>query len=534
MGSLTRTVEYLQLTVEHEESDRYPLCQPFRSVGFAEDWTELEERRRVFWNVFNLDRFCSVTMGWNTSLTSDDVQRRLPCEGLLWRRQDPVLTPYFGIWDKSAGRIGNPIAFMPGDHHSPEQQMASESDTQNQTDASPSPTAAGATPGGMSTVGAYAYAIEATESMSRITSYFLQQKVNMSDQREISAWLTRFKELDLRLVHWKMLLPHKWKTNIARETTKMDPNLTMAHITHNASMILLHQLIAYPPLNWGFRNRLPSTCSAETCYSAGVEIATIVKNYLKVTPSDVPVSPQYAFCMFIAARIFLIHWRYYSETQPGDEFWLLVQSLDEISHRWNGSSSSEQLDLAAKYASKLRELHEACSKSEAHRINVAGYTTEIQHRVSVARDFPVQGQPTSPSAATHVPQESPRPWSQYQQQPDVNQWMAYASSPRTPLNTGYVNNGGATGATPGTSSLHHHHHHHQMRPPNIEIPTDPTNVAPSLLTPGMGPGDVSSATATEFSALPQIFMDQSFINQDRVISFDGGNLFSGDLEGQVW
>lgn len=52
----------------------------------------------------------------------------------------------------------------------------------------------------MSTVGAFAYCIEATESLSRVTTFFLQQKINFHDRREVSSWLTRFKELDLRLV----------------------------------------------------------------------------------------------------------------------------------------------------------------------------------------------------------------------------------------------------------------------------------------------------------------------------------------------
>ncbi len=49
-------------------------------------------------------------------------------------------------------------------------------------------------------IGGLAYLIEATESMKRIVTYFLRQNVNFRDEREITSWLTRFKELDLRLV----------------------------------------------------------------------------------------------------------------------------------------------------------------------------------------------------------------------------------------------------------------------------------------------------------------------------------------------
>ncbi|KAH7070999.1 fungal-specific transcription factor domain-containing protein [Paraphoma chrysanthemicola] len=379
VGSLTRTVEYSQLAQEHEDKAYRPMCRPYTPLSPTKDWTELEERRRVFWNVFLLDRFCSVTMGWNTSLTSDDVYRRLPCDGHLWRKQNPVQTPYLGIWDKSRGRIGNPISFM-SRYPSPSRD-ANDETSPGQTENAPG-SFRGATD--MSTVGALAYNIEATESMSRVMSYFLQQKININDHNDINSWLTRFKELDLRLVHWKMLLPQRWKANpnLTRHVPLMDPNLTTAHVTHNASMILLHQLIAYPPLNWVFRNRLPSTCSAEACYSAGVEIATITEKYLARSPPGSPIGNQYAFCVYIAARALLAHWRYIANNQLPPEFWTLLQSLDEMSRRWNALAEqiSNEMNLFASYSLSLRRLYERCNTHENYRIDLMGYTSDAVHQ----------------------------------------------------------------------------------------------------------------------------------------------------------
>ncbi|KAI8938177.1 hypothetical protein NX059_005842 [Plenodomus lindquistii] len=216
IGSMTRTVEYMGLAQEHEDKIR-PFCQPYAYLQNTNDWTEAEERRRIFWNVFLLDRFCSVTMGWSTSLASDDVFRRLPCDGHLWRKQNPVLTPYFGIWDRSKGRIGNPIGFVSQPIPLINESSATEAAMHGQMGAMPSVDMGPNGAADMSTVGAFAYNIEATESMSRVVGYFLQQNVNLRNQGEISSWLARFKELDLRLVHWKVLLPQKWKAN---------PNLT--------------------------------------------------------------------------------------------------------------------------------------------------------------------------------------------------------------------------------------------------------------------------------------------------------------------
>lgn len=181
-----------------------------------------------------------------------------------------------------------------------------------------------------SKLGAFAYCIEATESLSQVTTFFLQQKIDFRNKREVGSWLTRFKELDLRLVQyeftdrhlqllenppadrylcdsWKMFLPQQWKdSNISRDVSfvDMDPNLTLAHITHNTSMILLHQHIAYPLPRWNDLVKLPSSCSAETCQLAEIETSAICQKYLKYTEVGI-VNSQFTLCAFIAARILL-------------------------------------------------------------------------------------------------------------------------------------------------------------------------------------------------------------------------------------
>lgn len=94
--------------------------------------------------------------------------------------------------------MGNSIAFLPAHYASPEQNVE-----QAIHGESPSPNSHATRNSvhvDMSTVGAFAYCIEATESLSQVTSYFLQQKVNFNDRGQVGIWLTRFKELDLRLV----------------------------------------------------------------------------------------------------------------------------------------------------------------------------------------------------------------------------------------------------------------------------------------------------------------------------------------------
>lgn len=107
---------------------------------------------------------------------------------------------------------------------------------------------------------------------------------------------------------WKMFLPQKWKdSNISRQPTmvNMDPNLTLAHVTHNTSMILLHQRIAYPPAEWLEVVKLPSLSSAETCEAAASEMANIAKRFLDNSPAQCLMDNPFAFCVFVSARVLL-------------------------------------------------------------------------------------------------------------------------------------------------------------------------------------------------------------------------------------
>ena len=68
IGSLTRTVEYLQLSVEMDDPDEGPQLKPLSSIEPAQDWTQDEERRRVFWTIFNMDR-CALSHVIHTRIT---------------------------------------------------------------------------------------------------------------------------------------------------------------------------------------------------------------------------------------------------------------------------------------------------------------------------------------------------------------------------------------------------------------------------------------------------------------------------------
>ncbi|KAI9036449.1 Zn(II)2Cys6 transcription factor [Aspergillus affinis] len=507
IGCLSRMVEHLQLTVEHDEPTQSSFTQPYNSLPSPKNWTEAEERRRLFWSIFALDRFCSVSMGWNTSLTSDDVHRRLPCDGITWRKEDPVVTPYIGIWDKSAGRIGNPIAFLPS--HPMSGRAAAETEVEAASEAATSPGGA-TTAADMTTVGAYAYCIEATESLSRVTSYFLRQKVNMQDQRAFGAWLTRFKELDLRLVHWKMLLPQKWAINVTQQTSsRMDPNLTLAHLTHNASMILLHQPIAFPLPSWPFKNRLPSLCSVDTCQTAAIEVASITNQYLKNSAENSPLSNQFAFCVFIAGRALLLSWQHSpAGTSVASEFWTLISSLDIMSYRWtgiHGITEPQHPSLFSKYSETLSELHRRFTQDDSFYINPSGYTTEMVHST------------TDLGSSSNTPIGTGKTERVSAHQFSKTSTIGLPTSGNVP-----------SGPLPGRGGAE-----------NIptQIPDMPpqgvANIGPNPFTLHMANAIEQSGDGDDPMAISQMLLGQQFTDLDRVISFNDG-IFGPEFEARRW
>ncbi|KAF4974596.1 hypothetical protein FZEAL_8523 [Fusarium zealandicum] len=337
IGSLTRTVEYMELSVEAEDRQRRPAVWPSpASTSPPLEWVEEEERRRIFWNIFILDR--------------------LPICGGKWYDNEHMVTPYFGIWDRSRAKIGNSIAYLPGHYPSPSHSIGSETADPGLSGVSSRGRRGPASHVDMSMVGAFAYYVESIESLSQITTYFLQTDIDFNNRQDVSSWLTRFKELDLRLVHWKMYLPQQWKdSGVSRETMPgvMDPNMTVANATHNISLILLHERIAYPDAELS-GVRLPSLWSADTCYSAAVETANITTKYLE--GSQLPVSPQLGICAFVSGRILLVHWRHY-KTSLADEFRVLVDNLKEMSSRWANRRMAKQPCFFLQLASRLDNVY---------------------------------------------------------------------------------------------------------------------------------------------------------------------------------
>ncbi|KAF2130619.1 hypothetical protein P153DRAFT_338612 [Dothidotthia symphoricarpi CBS 119687] len=539
IGSLTRTIDYLQLTIEPSASSSGALMKPVRLVQPSEDWTELEERRRLFWIIFLLDRFCSVSTGWNTSLTSDDVHRRLPADGGYFTREEPVTTPYFGIWDKAAARIGRSLAHVPTQYN--------EDDTSVEQPSGSSPNSANSYIDA-SKLGAFAYCVEATESLSQVTTFFLQQQMNWHDKEHAISWLTRFKELDLRLVHWKLFLPPRWKdSNISLDRTivDMDPNLTLAHLTHNTSMILLHHPIAHPPSNWNNIVALPKECSAQTCELAAIETSNIVDKFLAHT--SIPfVNVQFSFCTFVAAKA-LLYEHQASQQTLRPEFHRLTKDLWEMSARWSGKIRSpdkpaqgSETNQAGVYARHLECLHEEGQRNSHFRFDF--YDHSCTSRRSNEQFSPTQIRtPHQRSGSFTKPPHFP---ATHARQKSFNSPRCAPNLRRTPSSTAPYTR--AMDSSPRHSQHQAQVHSAQYVSPN-GIPLSYATPYSSAVSPGPDTVRIPDLSDHQFQAsngminnvpnvqdqsllnLSDAFTNSHFLDMDRVITFEDANfLLPGD------
>ncbi|XWX00266.1 hypothetical protein V2A60_008286 [Cordyceps javanica] len=312
---ICRKIEGLQLNAEEGREDHHLAAffsQPMEPLEPPTMWIEVEERRRVFWGAFLLDRFCSIATGSNSNISSKRIQRRLPCDGCMWELDQCVETSFFKIHEQTQDDVEasadiEDVAFP-----------FAYNDSQ-----------------GPSGIGGLAYTIEATESLFLVNKFHERHSLNPDSAAQLSGWLHKFRQLDSRLLQWELCLTHRWR-EVRVVDGYIDPNLTIAHMTHNAAIITLHSRLAQPPRQarvW--LSSLVSGASKEACVMAAIKIDRIARRFLEAS-SGIPPH-QFALCIYIAAKI-LLNW---NTTKTSEATTSLIAQLLEVSNRISNKSANE-------------------------------------------------------------------------------------------------------------------------------------------------------------------------------------------------
>jgi hypothetical protein len=309
-----------------------------------------------------------------------------------------------------------------------------------------------------------------------------------------------------------------------RAVIDMDPNLTLAHITHNTSMILLHHPIGHPPRGWNKFVALPKECSAQTCELAAVESSNIVDKFLAHTPIPF-VNVQFSFCAFIAAKALLFE--HQATRRPlRYEFQRLVCDLWEMAKRWGGNTDGmfKPNNQAGTYANHLERLQEACQSDVNFRFDFYdhnGLTLDPQHYISPAYVATPQAHSTS-----LVREQSLK--ISHTRNNSVNSSHSTVSPRRVPPRDSRRN---ASIASPGTYDQYQGRiPTHALSPNGISPPYPPPHIATSFPPPDPfhainTAGNQHSVQDQSLLNLSGAFMDSRFLDMDRVITFEGANFF---------
>ncbi|KAM3503578.1 hypothetical protein MY10362_004112 [Beauveria mimosiformis] len=190
-------------------------------------------------------------------------------------------------------------------------------------------------------IGGLAYTIEATESLYLVSKFHERHPLEPDSASQLSGWLHKFRQLDSRLLQWELCLTHRWR-EVRVVDGYIDPNLTIAHMTHNAAIITLHSRLACPPRQArAWLSSLVSGASKEACVMAAMKIDRIARRFLEAS-SGIPPH-QFVLCIYIAGKV-LLQW---NTTRVSETATSLVALLLEVSSRISVLKEGEMQNLNA-------------------------------------------------------------------------------------------------------------------------------------------------------------------------------------------
>lgn len=234
--------------------------------------------------------------------------------------------------------------------------------------------------------------------------------------------------------------------------------------------------------------------------------------------------------------IHIVHWRYYGDKHPLPEFFKLIESLDALSNRWEGSprlNTTGHANLAAKYAGLLRRMHERCISDLSFRINVLAYANELAiDSINSPRVVNTGHEDDSDEEyiMTRTEEHSQRRTVKKPNHAQIIEVQDVANGENQVANGYQANKPNRTTGREGPF------------PPTDELPTpisiDPTSVQPPVNQqpyPLMQQPDVTvlpgnDIVPDEFTYISQMFLNQQFLDRDRVISYDEG-MFAANMDG---
>lgn len=333
LALISRSIVQLGLAVEATSSlaaPMYPSIATLRASVLPESSTPIEdeERRRLFWAVYMLDRYATVATAFEFALDDKEIDRRLPCRDDLFSTNKAVETKSF----RQSGQSGYGSNIH--DVH-----------------------------------GHFAYHCELLGILSRI-HLFLKRPVDIESLQDVEQWQGSYRALDGELNAWHFGLPEEY-ANVTRLMKSNTParapscGWVSVHAAYALVTIRLNSSAAYPSQSSSIFSS--SYSAMQRCLSA-VDHMRQLSQLVKAHSLLDKVGPPFAFSAWVSARVALVHGSIMDHNlDPDIDFF--VSLLSDMGRYW---------DVAKRYSEILgRVLGEYRASQQAGSERVTPSTVQI-------------------------------------------------------------------------------------------------------------------------------------------------------------
>ncbi|KAL4977529.1 fungal-specific transcription factor domain-containing protein [Aspergillus desertorum] len=275
-GSASRLAVMLGLHRLDGEGLEVKQCLPL-----PRDWTEKEERRRVFWMAFNVDRYASIGTGWPTCIDERDIMTNLPAS------EEAFVN---GIPEKTA-RL---------------------SDVLVGTD--------------LAELSAFASVAFVSCLLGRNLTHLHRPEPQDNDNDLNGIFWQRHRSHDNILLHFALSMP----SHLRLPAGIGDPNVLFCNLAVHTSTICLHQAAIFKAEKNGMPNQIILE-SKRRCIVAADQISSIMK---MVSSMDMTkMNPFVSFCVYVAARVFVQYLKFRpDDTAARSSLQFVFVVLDALKH----------------------------------------------------------------------------------------------------------------------------------------------------------------------------------------------------------
>ena len=338
LALITRSAVRLGLAVEATSasvSPLYPSIYTLRAnilpeaLSFIED----ESRRRLFWAMYLLDRYATISTAFEFALDEREIDRKLPCRDDLFARNEYVETRWFPVAER-------PLCALECPQH----------------------------------VGSFGYYVEIMGILSH-THSFLKTPIDIGALPDVEQWQQEYRKLDRELNKWRYNLSSEYGDTSriyststadtlsgnkpAKRGSKSDCIWIMMHVTYHTAVIRLHSSAAYPT------NRspifTPSYSAGQRCRNAVKDISALC-SYVRQNNMVSEFGAPFAFSLWVAARLLLVHGSTIDH-RVDPAIYPLVEALHQVGVYWK---------VAERYATLLSRVLEEYAESERAPVGANG------------------------------------------------------------------------------------------------------------------------------------------------------------------